>query len=82
MHTYTVGIVYKVHADDEAHAIEQYADILRDIDYTGETVAINVLVDEGEYENNATEPCEGRGGHGDPRCGRDLGHTGPCDWTE
>ena len=28
------------------------------------------------------EACAGRGGHGDPRCGRRLGHTGPCDWVD
>lgn len=28
------------------------------------------------------ETCEGRGGHGDPRCGRTLGHDGCCDWMD
>lgn len=28
------------------------------------------------------EDCAGRGGTNDPRCGRYLGHYGPCDWTD
>lgn len=39
----------------------------------------------GEYVTRVwvdREVCGGRGGHGDPRCGRDVGHDGVCDWTE
>lgn len=31
------------------------------------------------------DQCGGRNtrsGHGDPRCGRIVGHQGPCDWQE
>lgn len=28
------------------------------------------------------EDCAGRGGTNDPRCGRYLGHYGPCDWQD
>ena len=26
--------------------------------------------------------CAGVGGTNDPRCGRMIGHTGPCDWKD
>lgn len=40
-------------------------------------------IDEACYETPpVVETCQGRGGHGDPRCGRDLGHAGQCDWSE
>lgn len=28
------------------------------------------------------DPCAGRGGTKDDRCGRTLGHSGPCDWCD
>jgi hypothetical protein len=31
-------------------------------------------------EEPPVDPCQGRGGTNDPRCGRPLGHDGPCDW--
>lgn len=38
--------------------------------------------DEDDMPQPAADPCAGRGGHGDPRCGRALGHEGSCDWTD
>jgi hypothetical protein len=50
--------------------------------HTGERTMLAAHVTYPDEVEPKTEPCEGKGGHGDPRCGRDLGHDGPCDWSE
>lgn len=91
--TFTLQLKITVEDTGTGYSAEDMAEDIRDTVYTAvrdetpaglDTVAmwLTALPEAPEVPERPADMCAGRGGTGDPRCGRAYGHSGPCDWTD